>query len=647
MKKKLALLSFPIQRSVKRLIATTLCVIAVSVFANAQVSPYSLLTNGDFESGISGVGFQTQAPYNYLAVLSGNSNPSDYAIITNPQPMNTANFISGTDHSGTGKMMVIDGTTTGGNQRFWNAGNTGGGVGPLTVGLTYTFSYWIKTVATTAVDASTAANILVLWGNAGSITLVSGNAQASFPGASATWQKVVYSFVPTNNFVNIGLSNNNTNPVGNDFAIDDLEVLPPPIPLTIKFSVVNPSCPNSTDGFVAVYGVGGTPPYTYSINGGAFSSNNIFSGYNSLTNAFVSVRDAATPIPTTVNSAATINIVPPANPLVIRPDTTICATASVPLYASGGSGAYTWTAVPPDPTIVNPNLAVTSATPAATTVYTVSSSVTNTRNLIFNGDFSQGDVGFYTEYTSFPSPPIPSNPSLAQRAYSIINNAQSFEVGFQPCTDHTTGTGNMLVADGSTNSANKVWQQKVPVTPATIYTFTYWLQSVVAASPAQIETQINGLPITGVAGTSTNNAPAGTCSWIQVTYTWNSGANTTAEISLINRNSAAGGNDFALDDISFTTTTTCSLSKSATVTVTSSSPVTGFSYTTPVCATAGNQTPTLVAGFTTGGTFSSTAGLSINSGTGVINVAASTPGLYTINYNIAASGCQVAGNSST
>ena len=44
---------------------------------------------------------------------------------------------------------------------------------------------------------------------------------------------------------------------------------------------------------------------------------------------------------------------------------------------------------------------------------------------------------------------------------------------------------------------------------------------------------------------------------------------------------------------------------------------------------------------TTGGTFSSTAGLSINSTTGVIDVAASTPGSYSVAYNVAASGCQL------
>ena len=86
-------------------------------------------------------------------------------------------------------------------------------------------------------------------------------------------------------------------------------------------------------------------------------------------------------------------------------------------------------------------------------------------------------------------------------------------------------------------------------------------------------------------------------------------------------------------------------SNNASITISSTvTPVTGFGYTTPVCSNAANQSPTLVSGFTTGGTFSSTAGLSINSTTGVINVAASTPGSYSVAYNVAASGCQLAGS---
>jgi len=73
-------------------------------------------------------------------------------------------------------------------------------------------------------------------------------------------------------------------------------------------------------------------------------------------------------------------------------------------------------------------------------------------------------------------------------------------------------------------------------------------------------------------------------------------------------------------------------------------PVTGFSYSSPICSNASPLSPTLSPGFSSGGTFSSGGGLSINPSTGQINVAASTPGTYTVTYNLPASGCQVAGS---
>ena len=73
-------------------------------------------------------------------------------------------------------------------------------------------------------------------------------------------------------------------------------------------------------------------------------------------------------------------------------------------------------------------------------------------------------------------------------------------------------------------------------------------------------------------------------------------------------------------------------------------PVVTFNYSSPVCPDDNDQLPSLGTGFTTGGTFSSTSGLSINSSTGEIDVQASTPGTYTITYSVAANSatCQVA-----
>ncbi len=68
----------------------------------------------------------------------------------------------------------------------------------------------------------------------------------------------------------------------------------------------------------------------------------------------------------------------------------------------------------------------------------------------------------------------------------------------------------------------------------------------------------------------------------------------------------------------------------------------GFSYTaSPICQTSANPLPTFVVNGEAG-TFSSPAGLSINSSTGLVNLTGSTPGTYVVTNTIAAvAGCPV------
>ena len=66
-------------------------------------------------------------------------------------------------------------------------------------------------------------------------------------------------------------------------------------------------------------------------------------------------------------------------------------------------------------------------------------------------------------------------------------------------------------------------------------------------------------------------------------------------------------------------------------------PTATMSYAgSPYCSDGGNASITFTG--TTGGTFSSSSGLSINSATGAVDLGASTPGTYTVTYTIAASG---------
>ncbi len=168
-----------------------------------------------------------------------------------------------------------------------------------------------------------------------------------------------------------------------------------------------------------------------------------------------------------------------------------------------------------------------------------------------------------------------------------------------------------------------------------VTTFTY-------TTPVCQNATANPIPNTSVAGFTTGG-----------TFTSNPSTGidinpSTGEINLAGTTAAT----YVITYATLDNPTGCQAASSTDFTIVISptvTPVVGFSFTTPICQNAqATLPPTLVAGFTAGGTFSSTNGLSINSATGIIDLANSTAGSYTITYTVAAnsSTCQVA-NSTT
>jgi gliding motility-associated-like protein len=123
---------------------------------------------------------------------------------------------------------------------------------------------------------------------------------------------------------------------------------------------------------------------------------------------------------------------------------------------------------------------------------------------------------------------------------------QAWNAALSNCSDHTTGSGNMLLVNGSPVPNVKVWTQTVPVTPNTNYAFSSWIQALYPPNPAQLSFSINGADV----GTLIT-ASLPTCNWTQFYTTWNSGSNASVLISIVNKNTIVLGNHFALDDISF------------------------------------------------------------------------------------------------
>ncbi|WP_428221951.1 beta strand repeat-containing protein, partial [Flavobacterium croceum] len=516
----------------------------------------NFLSNGNFENGGVGTGFAvTGVGYTQLiAPFSGTTTAGNYAITTNPQPLNTSNFISGTDHTtGSGNMLVIDGNSVAGQQYFWEAGNLGSGVSGLQPGSTYKFSYWIKSVSNTVTDAATSANINVQIDNATAVTLASGNAIAPLPNAG--WQKVTYSFTATNTTVYIKLWNSNTNLVGNDFAIDDLSVS---YPIAVTYSFGNTSCATTNDGFISIYGLYGDAPYvSYSISGAvnATNSSGVFSNLPTGTYT-VFVTDSSG---NTANQSGIV-ITSPSNPISVTGTNSVCLGNSATLNVTGGN-TYSWTSSPTDTSLTTPTAASITVSPQVTTTYTVNAPVTNSRNLISNGDFNLNNAHFNTQYQYY----FGSNPALNTKSYGIVTNPSAWNASFANCGDHTTGTGNMMVLKGSTLNAGNdvVWNQNVATTAGQSYTFSFWVQSLSATSPAQLEVLINNISV----GTITAPATASCGNWTQFTYNWSSGSNVQARISIFDRNVSATGNSFAIDDISFVVQQTCNYTASKTVTV--------------------------------------------------------------------------------
>ena len=234
----------------------------------------------------------------------------------------------------------------------------------------------------------------------------------------------------------------------------------------------------------------------------------------------------------TIAKTISLSIIPA--DIIITPDTIICINSTKQLRTIPSLN-FCWSPVTYLDNPLSPN-PVTS-TPQNITYY-FTAQVTGT-NIINNGNFDNGNTGFTSEYSY-------ANPNVTEGQYFVGPSPQGWNASLSNCGDHSTGNGNMMLVNGAPAADVNVWKQTVTVAPNTNYAFSTWIQALYTPNPAELSFSING---SNIGNLITASLP--TCTWTQFFTTWNSGNNTSATISIVNKNTFVQGNDFALDDISF------------------------------------------------------------------------------------------------
>jgi hypothetical protein len=225
-------------------------------------------------------------------------------------------------------------------------------------------------------------------------------------------------------------------------------------------------------------------------------------------------------------------------PAVCGGTTTVSAcAASMVLNAASGQSNYLW------------------STTETTQSITVNSSGTYwwetidmANNKAVNGDFSAGNNNVGSSYTYVATPPCHCGSVLGPEGYYSITTDPNFtHTAFQTMGDHTTGTGNMMVVNGATSAAT-IWSQNISVTPGTDYIFSVWFTSVTPTNPGKLKFSIGNFQLNNAAIVLSQTVGL----WQNFTVRWTAPAGTnSANIAIVNQNTTANGNDFALDDIVF------------------------------------------------------------------------------------------------
>lgn len=219
-------------------------------------------------------------------------------------------------------------------------------------------------------------------------------------------------------------------------------------------------------------------------------------------------------------------------------DTSICLGDSARLQVVTDGEILSWQ---PASHFTNPKVDTAWVRPDTTTTYSVEAKFL-LGNLVTNPGFESGDIGFFTQYLFKPR-------LDAWGSYFIGKNPkESLQNWTLSYTDHTSGTGNMMICDGSDVMNTIVYQTPVDIEKGKTYLFSIWVRNVhvnLQGNMPLLQFYVEGVPFGSI------SFPKNRDEWIPFWTEYTATKSGTIMISIKNENTVRDQNDFALDDIFF------------------------------------------------------------------------------------------------
>jgi len=196
---------------------------------------------------------------------------------------------------------------------------------------------------------------------------------------------------------------------------------------------------------------------------------------------------------------------------------------------------------------------------AATLFATTAHALPVNLNLVSNGSFEEGNSLFASGYVYAP------DSNTAEGQYTVRNDPAGWNPYFISTGDHTSGTGQMMVVNGSPDLGAVVWSsQPIQLTKNTDYFFEAFVKNVCcidsytgsnSASSLKFSLKLSDGTVVSLGTITTNLDKPPTWQGLSTQY-YSSGFDGSVVLSLINQNTIRAGNDFAIDDIYFGTQST-------------------------------------------------------------------------------------------